>query len=74
MSEDKVLMRALRDFNVSKITVEDMPVFLNLIGDLFPTLDVERKRFGKFLISISLLKCWFYIEIKNLKIKFEKQQ
>ena len=44
MSEDKVLMRALRDFNVPKITVEDMPVFLNLIGDLFPALDVERKR------------------------------
>ena len=47
MSEDKVLMRALRDFNVSKITVEDMPIFLNLIGDLFPTLDVERKRYRK---------------------------
>jgi len=44
MSEDKVLMRVLRDFNVPKITVEDMPVFLNLIGDLFPALDVERKR------------------------------
>lgn len=44
MSEDKVLMRALRDFNVPKITVEDMSVFLNLIGDLFPALDVERKR------------------------------
>ncbi len=44
MSEDKVLMRALRDFNIPKITVEDMPVFLNLIGDLFPTLDVKRRR------------------------------
>ncbi|CAF4278446.1 unnamed protein product, partial [Rotaria magnacalcarata] len=44
MSEDKVLMRALRDFNIPKITIEDMPVFLNLIGDLFPALDVERKR------------------------------
>jgi dynein heavy chain, axonemal len=44
MSEDKVLMRALRDFNIPKITVEDMPVFLNLIGDLFPALDVQRKR------------------------------
>ena len=45
MNEDKVLMRALRDFNIPKITNEDMPVFLNLIGDLFPTLDVERKRY-----------------------------
>ena len=44
MSEDKVLMRALRDFNIPKITAEDMPIFLNLIGDLFPALDVERKR------------------------------
>ncbi|CAF0866110.1 unnamed protein product, partial [Didymodactylos carnosus] len=44
MSEDKVLMRALRDFNIPKITIEDMPIFLNLIGDLFPALDVQRKR------------------------------
>ena len=44
MSDDKVLMRALRHFNIPKITVEDMPVLLNLIADLFPALDVERKR------------------------------
>lgn len=37
-------MRALRDFNVPKIVVEDMPVFMGLIGDLFPALDVPRKR------------------------------
>ncbi|XP_076454452.1 dynein beta chain, ciliary-like [Babylonia areolata] len=42
--EDQVLMRALRDFNVPKIVVEDMPVFMGLIGDLFPALDVPRKR------------------------------
>ncbi|KAK7507150.1 hypothetical protein BaRGS_00001085, partial [Batillaria attramentaria] len=42
--EDQVLMRALRDFNVPKIVVDDMPVFMGLIGDLFPALDVPRKR------------------------------
>lgn len=42
--EDEVLMRALRDFNVPKIVTDDMPVFLGLIGDLFPGLDVPRKR------------------------------
>ena len=42
--EDQVLMRALRDFNVPKIVTDDMPVFLGLIGDLFPALDVPRKR------------------------------
>ncbi|XP_055687854.1 dynein beta chain, ciliary [Lutzomyia longipalpis] len=43
-SEDEVLMRALRDFNTPKITVGDTPIFLGLIGDLFPALDVPRQR------------------------------
>uniref|UniRef100_A0A8B9HTP5 Dynein, axonemal, heavy chain 9 n=1 Tax=Astyanax mexicanus TaxID=7994 RepID=A0A8B9HTP5_ASTMX len=50
--EDQVLMRALRDFNVPKIVTDDMPVFMGLIGDLFPALDVPRKRdldFEKFV-------------------------
>ncbi|XP_054619934.1 dynein axonemal heavy chain 9-like isoform X3 [Dunckerocampus dactyliophorus] len=42
--EDQVLMRALRDFNIPKIVTDDMPVFIGLIGDLFPALDVVRKR------------------------------
>jgi dynein heavy chain len=43
-SEDEVLMRALRDFNIPKIVNEDLPVFMGLITDLFPGLDVPRKR------------------------------
>ncbi|CAH1795230.1 unnamed protein product [Owenia fusiformis] len=43
-AEDQVLMRALRDFNVPKIVTDDMPIFMGLIGDLFPALDVPRKR------------------------------
>lgn len=42
--EDQVLMRALRDFNIPKIVMDDKPVFMGLIGDLFPALDVPRKR------------------------------
>lgn len=37
-------MRALRDFNMPKIVTDDIPVFLGLVGDLFPTLDVPRRR------------------------------
>lgn len=43
-SEDSVLMRALRDFNIPKLVTEDMAVFLGLISDLFPNLDAPRKR------------------------------
>jgi len=37
-------MRALRDFNLPKIVTDDIPVIMGLIGDLFPALDVPRKR------------------------------
>ncbi|XP_066570660.1 dynein axonemal heavy chain 11 [Amia ocellicauda] len=46
--EDQVLMRALRDFNLPKIVTDDVPIFMGLIGDLFPALDVPRKRDPEF--------------------------
>uniref|UniRef100_A0A8C0HXD6 Dynein axonemal heavy chain 11 n=1 Tax=Balaenoptera musculus TaxID=9771 RepID=A0A8C0HXD6_BALMU len=46
--EDQVLMRALRDFNMPKIVTDDIPVFLGLVGDLFPALDVPRRRVPHF--------------------------
>lgn len=55
--EDQVLMRALRDFNIPKIVTDDRPVFMGLIGDLFPALDVPRKRdmdFEQKLIDAAL--------------------
>eukprot|EP00947_MAST-08B_sp_MAST-8B-sp1_P000067 g67.t1 len=42
MPEDVVLFRALRDMNNPKFVFEDVPLFLGLLGDLFPGLDVPR--------------------------------
>ena len=39
-----MLIRALRDFNTPKIVTDDLPIFMGLIADLFPALDVPRKR------------------------------
>lgn len=41
-------MRALRDFNIPKIVTDDVSIFMGLIGDLFPSLDVPRKRIFDF--------------------------
>ena len=41
-------MRALRDFNTPKIITDDVPIFMGLIGDLFPALNVPRKRDMEF--------------------------
>jgi dynein heavy chain len=35
-------MRALRDFNLPKIVVEDKKIFTDLIADLFPNLNPPR--------------------------------
>lgn len=36
MTEALVLMRALRDSNLPKFVFDDVPLFLGLVGDLFP--------------------------------------
>ncbi|XP_076006843.1 dynein axonemal heavy chain 10 [Genypterus blacodes] len=48
LSEDVVLMRALRDMNLPKFVFEDVPLFLGLILDLFPGLDCPRVHYPSF--------------------------
>ncbi|KAM9858629.1 dynein axonemal heavy chain 10 [Aulostomus maculatus] len=48
LSEDVVLMRALRDMNLPKFVFEDVPLFLGLISDLFPGLTCPRVRYPDF--------------------------
>jgi len=80
-AENQVLMRALRDFNIPKIVTDDMPVFMGLIGDLFPAMDVPRKRNPDFEKAIRssmlelklqpeenfLLKCVQLEELLNVR-------
>jgi dynein heavy chain, axonemal len=47
MSEDPLLMRALRDFNIPKIVTDDKPIFIRLISDLFPNAKAEDKKPSK---------------------------
>jgi len=43
--EDYILMRALRDFNKPKIIFDDRQIFMGLIDDLFPGIEVASKTY-----------------------------
>ena len=54
--EDRVLLRALRDFNIGKLVAEDVNIFMGMLNDLFPkALDfVPRRRdhdFEKMIVD-----------------------
>jgi hypothetical protein len=44
-SEERVLLRALRDFNMGKLVADDVSIFVGMIDDLFPK---EREHVVRF--------------------------
>jgi len=52
MSEETVLMQALKDMNHSKMIAEDTPLFDNLLSDLFPNLELPAMDYGQLKVEI----------------------
>ena len=61
MSEELVLMWALRDMNMPKFVFEDVPIFQSLIDDLFPNLVCERVGYEELKSKIIfVLEEWMF--------------
>lgn len=52
MDEDKLLLRALRDVNVPKFLKDDLPLFENIILDLFPGIKRPVIDYGKLMDQV----------------------
>ena len=48
LDETTLLMRAVRDCNLSRIVSRDLDLFMGLIGDIFPNIDCPRHRDMEF--------------------------
>jgi dynein heavy chain, axonemal len=70
MNEDQLLLRALRDVNVPKFLAPDLPLFENIILDLFPGVERPKQEYGGLIDSIDKKCKEFNIQnVPNFNIK-----
>ena len=68
-NEQQLLLRALRDVNVPKFLKDDIPLFENIIIDLFPGLERPRVDYGDLMSAISASCAHFNVQEAELFIQ-----
>ncbi len=62
-----LMMRTLRDMNLSKLVAEDVPLFLSLIADLFPGISAEKATFPTIEQTMANLCSEMNLQYENAK-------
>ncbi|CAD8156782.1 unnamed protein product [Paramecium pentaurelia] len=70
MDEEQLLLRALRDVNVPKFLKDDLPLFENIINDLFPGVEKPVYSYGDLLEDLNI--CCQQQNLQNVKVFIDK--
>lgn len=70
MDEDQLLLRALRDVNVPKFLKDDLPLFENIILDLFPGVKRPEQQYGN--LEPSILKSCAHFNLQPVQPFLDK--
>jgi len=65
-----LLLRALRDVNVPKFLIPDIPLFENIITDLFPTTERPKYEYGKLTDAVK--NAIVHFNLQPIEIFIEK--
>ena len=71
LSEEVVLIRAMRDSNLPKFLKADVPLFFGILGDLFPGVEVPYKDTGSF--KQQLKNRWYQAACSLLMQRLQRQ-
>lgn len=52
MPEDEIVVMACKDMNVAKMTADDLPLFLAIMGDLFPGIETPDTDYGELKTQV----------------------
>ena len=52
LKDDQVVILAMKDMNVAKMTEPDLPLFNGIVSDLFPDIDTPNIDYSKFKAAI----------------------
>lgn len=74
LGEDQIVLRALRDVNVPKFLQDDLPLFENIISDLFPTTERPKVDYGNLSAALQEIfeknnmqgTEWFVVKVVQL--------
>jgi dynein heavy chain len=68
--EEKLLLRALRDVNVPKFLKDDLPLFENIISDLFPGVERPAQEYGDLLSQLKKSSDFYNVQlVPNFELK-----